>query len=129
MLLLVIVVSMPSLDLAMPIALFLVVTFAMLLNKRTEGRLMATVEEKQFKTRDIVLLIVFMAIVISVIAYTSLIAPEQVFSNIFLIIFLGSYTMLLFTFAYVFSNLTKKRAQLISLGSALSVSLLGWEVS
>lgn len=114
MLLLVIVRFMPSLDIAMPIALFLVITVAVLLNKRVEGRLMSTVEQKEFKTRDIILLIVFMAIVISVIAYTSLIAPEQLFSNVFLIIFLGSYTMLLFTFSYVFSNLTKKRAQLIS---------------
>ena len=57
---------MPSLDLAMPLALFLVVTVAMLLNKRVEGKLMATVEEKEFKTRDIILLIVFMAIIVSV---------------------------------------------------------------
>ena len=70
---------MPSLDLAMPIALFLVVTVAMFLNKRVEGKLMATVEEKEFKTRDIILLVVFMAIIISVIAYTSIINPGDVF--------------------------------------------------
>ena len=52
---------MPTLDIAMPIALFIVVIVAMLLNKRTEGKLMSTVEEKEFKTRDIVLLVVFMA--------------------------------------------------------------------
>jgi hypothetical protein len=116
MLLLVIVEAMPTIDFAMPIALFLVVTVALFLNKRVEGKLMATVEGKEFKTKDIILLIVFMVIVISVIAYTSLIAPEQTFQSIFLVIFLGSYTMLLFTFSYVFSNLKKKRAQLISLG-------------
>ncbi len=122
---------MPTLDLAMPIALFVVVAVAMFLNRKVEGKLMATVEERQFKTRDIILLVVFMAIVISVIAYSSLVAPEQVFQRVFLLIFLGSYTMLLFTFSYIFSNLTKKRAQLISLGfgsvSAIAgaVSLLG----
>jgi hypothetical protein len=122
---------MPSLDIAMPIALFLVVMVAMFLNKRVEGKLMTTVEEKEFKTRDIILLIVFMAVMISVIAYTSIIAPAQVFSNVFLILFLSSYTMLLFTFSYVFSNLTKKRAQLISTGFGAAgviagvVSLLG----
>jgi hypothetical protein len=116
---------MPTLDIAMPIALFLVVTVAMLLNKRVEGKLMATVEEKEFKTRDVILLIVFMAIVISVIAYTSLIAPEQVFQNVFLIIFLSSYTMLLFTFSYVFSSLTKQRAQLISLGFGIAGAIAG----
>ena len=116
---------MPSLDIAMPIALFVVVAVAMFLNRKVEGKLMATVEEKEFKTRDIILLVVFMAIVISVIAYSSMVAPEQVLQNVFLIIFLGSYTMLLFTFSYIFSNLTKKRAQLISLGFALVGVIMG----
>jgi hypothetical protein len=116
---------MPSLDVAMPIALFVVVAVAMFLNRKVEGKLMATVEEREFKTRDIILLVVFMAIVISVIAYSSMVAPEQVFQNVFLIIFLGSYTMLLFTFSYIFSNLTKKRAQLISLGFALVGVIMG----
>lgn len=107
---------MPSLDLAMPLALLIVVTVAMLLNKRVEGKLMATVEQKEFKIRDIILLVVFMAIIISVIAYTSFINPGAVFQNILVLIFLSSYTMLLFTFSYVFSNLTKMRAQLLSLG-------------
>jgi hypothetical protein len=77
---------------------------------------MSTVEEREFKTRDIILLVVFMAIVITVISYTSMISPGDVFPNILLVIFLSSYTMLLFTFSYVFSNLTKMRAQLLSLG-------------
>ena len=119
---------MPTLDLAMPIALFVVVVVAMFLNRKVEGKLMATVEERQFKTRDIILLVVFMAIVISVIAYSSLVAPEQVFQRVFLLIFLGSYTMLLFTFSYIFSNLAKKRAQLISLGFG-SVSVIAGAVS
>lgn len=122
---------MPSLDIAMPIALLIVVTVALLLNNRVEGKLKATVEEKEFKTRDIILLIVTMSIVISVIAYSSLFNPGQVFQNILLVIFLSSYTMLLFTFSYIFSNLTKIRAQLLSLGFGVAgliagvVSLLG----
>ena len=71
--------SMPSLDVAMPIALFIVVTVALLLNKRVQGKLMATVEEKEFQPRDIILLVVFMAIIISAIAYTSLVNPGDVF--------------------------------------------------
>ncbi len=123
---------MPSLDLAMPIALFVVVTVAMFLNRKVEGKLMATVEEKEFKTRDIILLVVFMAIVISVIAYTSIIAPEQVFQNVFLHnIPRLLHNASLHVLSYVFSNLTKKRAQLISLGFGIVgviaglVSLLG----
>jgi hypothetical protein len=107
---------MPSLDLAMPLALLIVVTVAMLLNKRVEGKLMATVEEKEFKTRDIILLVVFIFVAISVIALTTMYAPGQFFQNILMIVFLSSYTMLLFTFSYVFSNLTKMKAQLLSIG-------------
>jgi hypothetical protein len=117
---------MPSLDLAMPIALFLVVTIAMFLNKRVEGKLMATVEEKQFETKDIILLVVFMAIIISVIAYTTVINPVNVFPTILLVVFLSSYTMLLFTFSYIFSNLTRIRAQLLSLGFGVAGLIAGF---
>ena len=122
---------MPSLDLAMPLALLAVVTVAMLLNKRVQGKLMATVEEKEFKPRDIILLVVFIAIAVTVIALTTMYAPGQVFQNILMIVFLSSYTMLLFTFSYVFSNLTKMRAQLLSVGFGVAsliaaiASLLG----
>ena len=117
---------MPSLDLAMPLALLIVITVAMLLNKRVEGKLMATVEQKEFKTKDVVLLIAFIGIMISVIAYTTMISPSTIFQNILLVAFLASYTMLLFTFSYVFSNLTKTRAQLLSLffGIASSIAAL-----
>ena len=122
---------MPSLDLAMPIALLIVVTVAMLLNKRVQGKLMATVEQKEFKLRDIILLVAFIAIAITVIALTTMYAPGQIFQNILMIVFLGSYTMLLFTFSYVFSKITKMRAQLISAGFGVAsliaalASLLG----
>jgi hypothetical protein len=108
--------TMPALDLAMPIALLITIVIAMFLNKRVEGKLMATVEEKEFKTRDILLLVVFIAVMISVIAYTSIINPGGITQNILQVLFLSSYTMLLFTFSYVFSNLSKVRAQLLSVG-------------
>ena len=107
---------MPTLDLAMPIALFLVVIVAMLLNKRVEGKLQSTIEEKEFKTRDVLLLVVFMAIIISGLAYAAVINPGAIFEDILLVFFLSSYTMLLFTISYVFSNLRKIRAQLFSVG-------------
>jgi hypothetical protein len=113
------------LDLAMPSALLIVVTVAMLLNKRVEGKLMATVEEREFRARDIILLVVFMAIIISAIAYTSLINPGAVFQNILLVFFLSSYTILLFTFAYVFSNVPKNRAQLLSVGFGVGSLVAG----
>jgi hypothetical protein len=108
--------TMPALDLAMPTALLLTIVIALYLNKRVEGKLRATVEEKEFKTRDVILLIAFISIMISVIAYTSIINPGGITQNILLVLFLSSYTMLLFTFSYIFSNVTKARAQLVSIG-------------
>ena len=116
---------MPTLDITMPIALLLVVTIAVFLNKRVEGKLKATVEEKEFQTKDIVMLVVVMGIVISVIAYTSILNPGEVFPNILLAIFLGSYSMLLFTFSLIFSNLKKMRAQLLSLGFGIASIIAG----
>ena len=73
----------------------------MFFNKRVEGKLQSTVQEKQFRDKDVILLIVFMAIVIAAIAYTSMVDPGDVFENMLLIFFLSSYTMLLFTISYI----------------------------
>ncbi len=116
---------MPSLDLAMPIALLLVITLAVFLNKRVEGKLKATVEEKEFQTRDVILLIIVMSIVISVIAYTSFLNPGEIFENVLLAVFLGAYSMLLFTFSYIFSNLKKVPAQLFSLAFGVASLIFG----
>jgi hypothetical protein len=122
---------MPTLDVAMPIALFLVVLVATFLNKRVERKLMATVEQKEFKPRDILLLVAFIVIMVSVIAYSSLVNAGGLFENVLLVMFLSSYTMLLFTFSYVFAKMTRIRAQLLSVGfGAISLvaalaSLLG----
>ena len=107
---------MPSLDVAMPIALLLVVTVALFLNKRVQGRLMTTVEQKEFKTKDIILLVIFMAIIVSALAYAAMINPGAIFEDILLVFFMSSYTMLLFTISYVFSNIAKIRAQILSVG-------------
>ncbi|HSV50204.1 MAG TPA: hypothetical protein VLH35_07790 [Candidatus Acidoferrales bacterium] len=106
---------MPTLDVAMPTALLVVVLVALFLNKRVEGKLVATVEQKEFKTRDILLLVAFIVVMVSVIAYTSLINAGGVFENVLLVMFLSSYTVLLFTFSFVFAKLTRIRAQLLSI--------------
>jgi hypothetical protein len=116
---------MPSLDIAMPIALFITIMVAMLLNKRIEKKITATVEKKEFKTRDILLLIAFIVVMISVIAYTSIINPGGITESILLVLFLSSYTMLLFTFSYVFTNTTRVRAQIISVGFGVAALACG----
>ena len=116
---------MPTLDIAMPVALFIIITVALLLNKRVEKKLIATVEEKQFKTRDILLLGVFIAIMVTVIALTSIYNPGGLVPNILLIMFLASYTMLLFTFSYVFTNLTRQKGQLVSAAFGTASLIMG----
>ena len=116
---------MPTLDVAMPIALLLVVSVAMLLNKRVAGKLQSTIEGKELRTRDVVLLIVFMAIIISAIAVTAMYNPGAVFENILLVFFLSAYTTLLFTISYVFSNLPKIKAMLVSVGFGIAGIVAG----
>ena len=80
---------MPTLDIAMPLALLVVVTLAVFLNKRAEGKLKASLEEKEFQTRDILMLVVTMVIVISIIAATTILNPDNLTNNVLLAVFLG----------------------------------------
>ena len=116
---------MATLDIAMPAALFAVATAALLLNERTEGKLKTTLEERELRTRDVVLLVVMITGAISVIAYISILDPGQIFQNIILLVFLFSYSMLLFMFSYLFSGIKRKRAQLFSLGFGIASLFAG----
>ncbi len=116
---------MPTLDIAMPIALLAVSTVALVLNRRTEGKLKTTFEDRELRTRDIVMLVVMIVVAISVIGYVSLLNPGQIFQNIILLVFLFSYSMLLFIFSYLFSGMKQSRAQLFSLGFAVAGLVAG----
>jgi presenilin-like A22 family membrane protease len=116
---------MASLDIAMPLALLAVATGALLLNERTEEKLKATFEERELRTRDVILLVVMIVVAISVIAYISMLDPGQIFQNIILIIFIFSYSMLLFIFSYLFSGMKRRTAQLFSLGFGIASFLAG----
>ncbi len=86
---------------------------------------MATVEKKEFRTRDIVLLAAFIVIMISAIAYTAVFNLGGVTESVLLVLFLSSYTMLLFTFSYVFSNTSRVRAQIVSVGFGVASLAFG----
>jgi len=116
---------MATLDIAMPLALLAVSTVALLLHKRTEGKLKTTFEERELRTRDIVLLVMMIVVAVSVIGYVSILDPGQIFQNVILIVFLFSYSMLLFIFSYLFSGMKQRRAQLFSLGFAVASLLAG----
>jgi hypothetical protein len=87
-------------DVLMPSILFVVTLAAMLLGKRAEAKLKATVEEREFKTRDVALLVGLIAVAVSVVAFF----PELAIMGVFLF----SYSSLLFTVSYAFSDLKKK---------------------
>jgi hypothetical protein len=116
---------MATLDIAMPLALLAVTAAALFLNKRTEEKLKTTFEEREFRTRDVVLLVVMVVVAISVVAYVSILDPGQIFQNIILLVFIFSYSLLLFTFSYLFSDMKRSWAQLFSLGFGVASLLAG----
>lgn len=101
-------------DIAMPITLFTVTLVSMFLNQKTEGKLRTTLEEKEFKTRDAFLLVGAMTVMVFLIVFfREMVAPLMV-------LFLFSYSSLLFIFTYLFSN---KRWYLAIVPSATFVLL------
>ena len=96
---------MLTVDAAMPFALFLVTVVALLLGKRVEGKLKATFEEREFRTRDTVLLVVLIGVAVSIVVFV----PQVALIGLFLF----SYASLLFTFSYLFSGLRRKRVLLL----------------
>ena len=116
---------MATFDIAMPLALLAVTVVALLLNERTEGKLKTTFEERELRTRDIVLLVIMIVVAVSVIGYVSIIDPGQIFQNVILLVFMFSYSMLLFIFSYLFSGMKQRRAQLFSLGFAVASLIAG----
>jgi hypothetical protein len=94
-------------DVTMPLALFAITTVAMLLNKRVEGKLKTTFEEREFRTRDALLFVAMISVAVSVVVFV----PQMTIMTVFLF----SYSTLLFTFSYIFSNMSKRKAQLFCL--------------
>lgn len=95
-------------DITMPVALFAVVIVAMLLNGRVEKKLKGTIEEREFRARDAILLVAMISVTVSVIVFVPKLAIMAVF--------LFAYSTLLFTFSYVFSSVEKRKAQLFLTG-------------
>lgn len=93
---------MLTFDIAMPLTLFLVTIASLLLSKRVEGRLKATLEEREFRTRDIIALVALITAVISIVVFIP--------SMALIALFMFSYASLLFTFSYLFSAVEKRKA-------------------
>ena len=83
-------------DIAMPLTLLLVTLVSAFLNEKAEGKLKTTLEEREFTMKDIVLLVTGMAIVVSIMVFI----PQMAI----MVLFLFSYSSLLFIITYIFSN-------------------------
>lgn len=106
---------MLTFDIAMPLTLFLVTLAALMLSKRVEIKLKSVLEEREFRTIDMVLFAVMVGVVVSVVTFV----PQMAL----IALFMFSYASLLFTFSYLFSAVNKKRALLL-ISTFLATSLV-----
>jgi hypothetical protein len=104
-------------DVAMPTALFVVTVVAILMNKRIEGKLKTTFEEREFRKRDAILFVVMISVAISVIVFV----PQMAI----IVVFLLADSALLLSFSYIFSGVRKRNAQLFCLGFGLAALVAG----
>ncbi len=88
-------------DILMPTILFIVTLAAMFLARKAEFKLKATVEEREFKNRDIALLVTMIAVAVSIVVFVP--------SMTIMALFLFSYSSLLYTVTYAFSTMQKRR--------------------
>ncbi|MCS7096224.1 MAG: hypothetical protein RMK50_04100 [Nitrososphaerota archaeon] len=89
-------------DITMPITLFAVVLTAVLLNGKIECKLKMTFEEKEIGIRDVVLFVAAIALIVSIMVLIPRMAVTAVF--------LFAYSILLFTFTYILSDVQTKTA-------------------
>lgn len=101
-------------DIAMPLTLLAVTLASVFLNQKTEGKLKTTLEDKEFKVRDTVMLVALMVVMISTIVFLrGLVTP-------LMILYLFSFSTLLFIFTYLYS---KRRWYVAVLPPAVFVAL------
>jgi hypothetical protein len=85
-------------DLTMPLTLLAVTCVSMFLNPKIEGKLKDVLEDREFRVRDAVMLVGLMVVMIT------LVVLVRELSTILMVLFLFSYSLLLFTFGYMLSK-------------------------
>ena len=102
-------------DILMPAILFAVTIVAMFLGKKAEKKLESTIGGREFKNRDVALLVAMIAVAGSIVIFVP--------SMTIMALFLFSYSSLLFTVSYAFSDMRKKRMTLYC-GAFIVISIL-----
>lgn len=87
-----------NVDFTMPIVLSLVTIASVFTFGKVEGKMKSLSDEREFRIQDVVLLVGFMSVMMFLIVFV-----RQI-TLILMVMFLFAYSMLLFTFAYVFSR-------------------------
>ncbi len=104
-------------DVLMPTILFVVTLVAMFLGMKAEPKIKATVEEREFRNRDVALLVVMIAVAVSVIVFVP--------SMAIMAVFLFSYSTLLFTVSYAYSDMKPKRVTMYCGGFIMASIIAG----
>lgn len=104
-------------DILMPTLLFAVTLTAMFLGNKAQTKLKTTVEQREFKNRDVILLVAMIAVAVSVIVFI----PNMAI----LAVFLFSYSSLLFTVTYAYSDMRPKSIALYCGGFIIASILAG----
>jgi hypothetical protein len=85
-------------DIAMPLTLFAVTVVSLLVNQKTEPKLKENLQEKPMGVRDAALLVALMAFMVYLIVFV------REINYILMALYLFAYSLLLFTFTYLFSK-------------------------
>jgi hypothetical protein len=85
-------------DIAMPLTLFAVTVVSLLVNQKTEPKLKENLQEKPMGVRDVALLVGLMAFMVYLIVFV------REINYVLMALYLFAYSLLLFTFTYLFSK-------------------------
>lgn len=107
-------------DIAMPLTLLVVTLAAVLLNEKSEAKLKKSLEKRKFGVKDTVILVAAISIIVSLIVFLPRMA--------IMALFLFAYSMLLFIFTYIFSDISKSKAKIFFI-TFFAVSLIAAIIS
>jgi hypothetical protein len=85
-------------DITMPLTLLAVTSASLFLNPKTESKLRGVFEERELGVRDSVLLVGLMVVMITLVVFV------REFNLVLTVLFLFSYSLLLFTFSYLLAK-------------------------
>ena len=104
-------------DVLMPAILFFVTLTAMFLGRKAESKLKATVEQREFKIRDTIIMVAIIAVAVSIVMFV----PSMAIMSLFLF----SYSSLLFMVSYAFSDMKTNRMTRYTVGFMLASIIAG----